>query len=431
MTIEQSQLELERIASLCAELDLTTEPDALLRSNGLERPQWDAMREQLLEAMAEEMDRGDATRADRFAVAYAFRRDELLGEATVKTLTVETPTGATPAAPSRSIESEGTRVPTPQLASFQLASPPAAPAAFDADATAQVDNRKVIEALKSRGIPFDDKAPIVVPPSTPITHEQSGATLLADARDVHAALRARGIAIGGEPTSPAPSATVAAPNPVDPETTAPPNTRAIADAIRSRAVPFDENAPVVPPPPGPIAAQSGETLVADARAIHAALAARGIPIGPPSASATANPPAGSSLPLGPQTSQLAPASPPRPAQPLMAAPAIAGAPGETTEIDATKLSAALSARGIPFGREATSAPPPTARPSQPMPVERFAQIQAALTRSRDRDGVLAYFQVPPAQWAAVVQQMGAAMAASPALRAQYEELLRKALQHGR
>ncbi|NUO48681.1 MAG: hypothetical protein HOV80_07480 [Polyangiaceae bacterium] len=68
---------------------------------------------------------------------------------------------------------------------------------------------------------------------------------------------------------------------------------------------------------------------------------------------------------------------------------------------------------------------------EPMSIERFAEIQAALTKSRDRDGVLAFYGLALQQWRTVVEQMGNAMNESPALKAQYEQHYRKALQHGR
>ncbi|NUP12482.1 MAG: hypothetical protein HOW73_41080 [Polyangiaceae bacterium] len=70
---------------------------------------------------------------------------------------------------------------------------PPAPLSVNPDETAQVDGRKVLEALRSRGIPFDEKAPAVLPAATPITGEQSGETAVVDGTNVRAALVARGI----------------------------------------------------------------------------------------------------------------------------------------------------------------------------------------------------------------------------------------------
>lgn len=63
-----------------------------------------------------------------------------------------------------------------------------------------------------------------------------------------------------------------------------------------------------------------------------------------------------------------------------------------------------------------------------MPIERFAQIQAALTRSRDRDEVLRHFGVEPQTWQAVAGTMSTALTASESLRSRYEDPYRRAMQ---
>jgi len=63
----------------------------------------------------------------------------------------------------------------------------------------------------------------------------------------------------------------------------------------------------------------------------------------------------------------------------------------------------------------------------PIPLERFALVQAALTKSRDRDGVLRHYGFEPDGWKVVAAQLGAALSASAGLRARYEELYREAM----
>ncbi|NUP09134.1 MAG: hypothetical protein HOW73_24045 [Polyangiaceae bacterium] len=315
---------LEDVARISAELDVATDADALLASLGIAADVWTLDRDRTLEAITDDLYRGDTSRSDKFGAAYDARRAELMaGQPAVSRAVGTAESNAAPGDPPN-VRTPLPSASRPQLATFQRADVVTSSPDFDPDATAQVDNRRVLDGLRSKGIPFAEGAPVVVPPATPVTHQQSGETVVTDARDLHAALRARGIAIGGDPPS------------VSRVPTASPGATSL-------------HAP--PPPPIP------------------------------------------------------------------------GSPDQTSEIDATKLAAALAARGIPFGREAA--------PQLPMPLERFAEIQAALTRSQDRIGVLAYFRVTAAQWTATLQQMGAAMTASPALGARYEELLRKALQHGR
>jgi len=62
-----------------------------------------------------------------------------------------------------------------------------------------------------------------------------------------------------------------------------------------------------------------------------------------------------------------------------------------------------------------------------MPIERFAQIRAALVRSHDQDTVLAHFELTVAQWTSIAQQMSAIMIRSQPLRARFEQLYQAAL----
>ncbi|MBL8742280.1 MAG: hypothetical protein JNK04_14325 [Myxococcales bacterium] len=147
---------------------------------------------------------------------------------------------------------------------------------------------------------------------------------------------------------------------------------------------------------------------------------------------------------------------PRPSAPTHRAQAHIDATGE---IDSRHVADVLrEANILPFDKNAPAKPPPPSAPQQqsgqtelikafdlgellgsrkteldpapalPMPLERFAQVQAALTKSRDRDAVLHHFGIEPAAWHAVAGAMSAALAASESLRSRYEDLYRQAMQ---
>ena len=137
-----------------------------------------------------------------------------------------------------------------------------------------------------------------------------------------------------QPASPAVAAEV------DPDATAMVDRRAIADAAKTRAVPFDLNAPAIAvPPPKEIAeAQSGETQLTEALDLRAVLASRGIALAPEGSSAP-NP---SPVPTVPTVDVNA-----------------------TAEVDTRQLTAVLQQRGIlPFDKNAPAAPPAASPPQQ-------------------------------------------------------------------
>lgn len=107
----------------------------------------------------------------------------------------------------------------------------------------------------------------------------------------------------------------------------------------------------------------------------------------------------------------APANPPLPSGPQQQS-------GHTELIKAFDLDELLGSRKT----ELAPVPP------LPMAIERFARVQAALTKSRDRDGVLRHFGLDPAAWQAVAGAMTAALTASESLRSRYEDLYRRAMQ---
>jgi len=230
---------------------------------------------------------------------------------------------------------------------------------------------------------------------------------------------------------PASPATAAEP---DPDATAMVDSRAVADAAKTRAVPFDLNAPAiaVPPPKEITEAQSGETQLTEALDLRAVLASKGIALAPQSSSA----PGPSPVPTVPtvdvnataevDTRQLTAMLQQRGILPFdknaAAVPPAASPPqlqsGKTELFEQLDLSAMLAARGVPQA---------TAPQALPVPLERFAQVQASLTKSRDRDGVLRHFGIEPATWHSIAATMGAALTASPILRSQYDELYREAM----
>jgi hypothetical protein len=145
------------------------------------------------------------------------------------------------------------------------------------------------------------------------------------------------------------------------------------------------------------------------------------------------------------------------AQPMSAGPD--GDVDATAQIDTRHLLGVLRERGIlPFDRDAPAMPPPPSAPQEqsgqteliqaldleallaarktelvsaptlPIPIARFAEIQAALSKSRDRDGVLRHFGFEPHAWQAIAVATNTALAASGSLRSLYEDLYRRATQ---
>jgi len=135
----------------------------------------------------------------------------------------------------------------------------------------------------------------------------------------------------------------------DVEATAQIDTRHVADLLRERNIlPFDRNAPAMPPPPSAPQEQSGETQLIKALDLDAV--------------------------LGTRKSELA------------------------------------------------------AAPALPIPIARFANIQAALSKSRDREGVLRHFGFEPHAWQGVEAAISATLGASESLRNLYEDLYRRAVE---
>lgn len=250
--------ELALVARRCAELDIVTDPEPVLKGYGLSPEAWLAAQEQLLAEIADDLDRGETERANLFSATYEARRRELLGD--------EELANDNGALPSSVPETGVVALPAPAQATFQQGLSPVAPAEAEADpdATAMVDNRAVLEAAKTRAVPFDLNAPaIAVPPPKEITEAQSGETQLTEKLDLHAVLASRGIAIGPgakPPAAPPPAPPVAT---AEADATAELDTRQLTAMLQAKGIlPFDKDAPAVPPPPSPPQEQSGETVLA-------------------------------------------------------------------------------------------------------------------------------------------------------------------------
>jgi len=370
---------LATIARRSAELDVATDPAPVLETYGLTIEAWLDIQDDFLAQIADDLDRGETERAELFSATYDQRRGELLGAESSANDNGGHATGSVLAAPPDAAIGPATA--PPSLATFQHGVVPSTVAEPDPDATAMLDNRAAIHGMKNRGVPFDLGAPAIpVPPPQAIIEDQSGEKL-ADMRDIRAALAARGIAIGPDTNPPiAPPVAVASPLPadLDADATAEIDSRQIVAALRERGIlPFDKDAPPAAPPPSSAQDQSGETQLIDARDIRASLAARGIQIGD--------------------------SAPPKQRR--------------TEAMDLTDFQAQVAAK---LAQDPSRAP-------LPIPLERFALVQAALTKSRDRDGVLRHYGFEPDGWKVVAAQLGAALSASAGLRARYEELYREAM----
>ncbi len=331
---------MERMAALRAELDLSDHPEEVLARESLTGPAWNAALESLLFELADEVDRSDTARLERFADVYEETRAKLLGTA------------------------PGDRPPRSKPEPIDPSAGSTAPE-VDVDATGMTDNRAVVQALKARGLPFDPlAAPAPRPPPAPIEpSDQSGETVEVDATEIRAKLRAMGI--GVEERAPAP--TPIAP-PSAPQAPAPPP----APEPASPLISFPEPEP---PPPAPAPTTDPPdvdgTQEMDAAKVREALVSRGVPFAPPPA----------------------------------AAPASRG----TEKLDLSEFQAKVRALQ-----------------ALPMPVERFATLQAELSRSADRAATLRARGVDPATWPDVLRAFGEAMKLHPNLREQYERLLQQA-----
>jgi hypothetical protein len=333
-------LSLDRIAALRAELDTSDQPEAVLAREHVPQGVWSAALESLLDELADEVDRSDTARAERFADVYEETRSKLLGTA------------------------PGDRPPRSKPEPIDLSAGSSAPE-LDVDATGMTDNRAVVQALKARGLPFDPSAaPAPPPPPAPMEpKDQSGETVEVDATEIRATLRAMGI--GGDERAPAP-APIAPPS--APQAPAPSPAPEPAPPLVS----FPEPEPPSPPPPPTTDPPDVDgTQEMDAAKVREALASRGVPF----------------------------------AQPPAAAPAARG----TEKLDLSEFQAKLRALQ-----------------ALPMPMERFAALQAELSRSADRAATLRARGVDPATWPAVLRAFGEAMKLHPNLREQYERLLQQA-----
>lgn len=260
------------------------------------------------------------------------------------------------------------------------------------------------------------------------------------------------------------------------EPTSLPDVAAPALPPTTPAVPFHPNTVAVAPVVTAPKQQSGETREVDASELQARVAALGIVFnsGPP------RPPTPSPFPAPTFV------APPPANQPTSSAPPAAKAlPSLTQEVDPVSLRASLMARGIPFPEDppaprptqdsapvrhvfsppnvsdssgtaetdtswargpalpfsgpspsaplaapiSTPAPagPVSASPALPLTPARFAEIQAALARSADRDGVLRHFGLDAPRWHIIVRHFDEAMRLHPSLRTLYETLFREAM----
>ncbi len=350
--------EIVAIAHVAAEIDLHGRADEVLARHALNPERWAERKTKLLEQLSDQLDRGDPSDAASFRSSYEQRRAELLGDLQAE------------AAPARA----STELQPPPAGSVEAGSAPERrpDANVDPDATGSVDNRKVVEALRQRGIPFQAGSPGQAPAAHPLA-EQSGETLLTDGRAVHAALAARGIAVGGrEPHTAAPV--------LEAPSTAPAST------------------PGVPDP--------HETGMIDVSKLQASLASGGVPFDPHRQPAPAPQP----QVQGSDETVMAPV-PQATAIPLPHNEA-----GATEGLELTN-----------FQEQMQHFMAMQARGELPMSVERYAEVQAALAKDPDRNAVLARFGYASHVWHAVAAMMGSALNRSAPLRLQYDQLYRQAL----
>lgn len=170
---------------------------------------------------------------------------------------------------------------------------------------------------------------------------------------------------------------------LDLDSTAPLDPRFALKANAKQALPFVKQGPAVAPAPLPIADQSGETAMIDVSAFRAQYASASARVG-----------------------------------------LREGTPLESSAVDG---GAAIHMSSTGESLRAGSAPVEVL----PMPVERFAVMQAALSSGQPLSEVLHRFGVGAPEWPEIVDRFANATSDSPVLRAQYEGFLRKAHEHRR
>lgn len=220
------------------------------------------------------------------------------------------------------------------------------------------------------------------------------------------------------PPMPLPMRVAPAPPPLIPASTAPsstgPDSTGELDQLRlkeglfQRGIPFAQNAGATPPPPSPAVPvhQSGETVLADARELHAKLEARGVRV------AAENPPSGA----GGDSTVLA----------RMKQAFGQSQPGETKLVDPGAIAQPLPFRGVPAVPQKPAAPPAIVAASlPPLPpgwnIARYAVLCIDLHVSgMSEDTVLAVAQLTRPQRAALDDYWQQRMMHDPALRNEWQ-----------
>lgn len=245
----------------------------------------------------------------------------------------------------------------------------AALTSFDPEATAEADARAVIAGLQNRGVPFEPSVAAAQPPQVELPDDaRSGATEELD-------IRAFRSAAGAVPF--ASTKAVSRTQEFNPDETAMLDGSKVLAGLRNRGVPFEPTRMGVP-------AADENTLESEADVERAGKEETG-----------------------------------------------------TEELD---LSGLQLERPLPFGSPssekidlsgvANEFQAPTAEDFE-LTVEEFAQIQAALSLSRDLSTVLRQFGIDPADWANASKRMRAWLDADRQLRNRYDELYREALKNVR
>lgn len=353
-------------------LDSGADASHVLAAAGLSDARWAELEEEVMNTLADDVDRGDSTRLEAYRAAYT-------GEAAGPRAAASAAGAPSPATASAAVaEPPAISVAQPSKASYQRVPIPAAP--ISVDDTAQVDVRNIVAGIRAAAGPFDADAPVRKPMPVPIAppEDQSGSTMT---EDISALLRAAGPAV---PFGARPAAPPAPPPPPPPPLPAQERPTSVA----TEAVDFEEMHRMLAKGPTPFPAASERPASVATEAIDLEAVQRMLGTGPVPFSGTAAPPP--SLPVRPpETSPMAYSVP-------------------TEEV---RLAAAVA---LPFEQQG------------PMTVERYAQIQAAITTDPDPGSVLGRFGVSLQDWGAVHTDMRARFKADPALRARYEQLLREA-----